>query len=186
MAEPVRARRLTDEGGRRLQRIVRRGKHGSVRVRRATIIKTDSAARLAKPRRRPADAHNRSNRISCSPRLSTTFIARSAGTTKRRRRYSARTRSGAAAEPDDHMRHVFGGIRVYSESDFPSSRAGSSACCAGLRTDGSVGSGGVGLEPDRTEVVSSGYTHRLLRLGSSLRGIFPRRPGSPRRSRGGA
>jgi hypothetical protein len=35
MAEPVRARRLTDQEGRRLLQIVRRGKHGSVRVRRA-------------------------------------------------------------------------------------------------------------------------------------------------------
>ena len=34
MAEPVRARRLTDQEGRRLLQIVRRGKHGSVRVRR--------------------------------------------------------------------------------------------------------------------------------------------------------
>jgi len=38
MAEPVRARRLTDHEGQRLQQIVRRGKHGSVRVRRAMII----------------------------------------------------------------------------------------------------------------------------------------------------
>src|SRR5438309_8188216 len=38
MAEPVYARRLSQEEGRRLQRIVRRGKHGSVRVRRALII----------------------------------------------------------------------------------------------------------------------------------------------------
>src|SRR5947207_13337520 len=38
MAEPVRARRLTDQEGRRLQQIVRRGKHGSVRARRAVII----------------------------------------------------------------------------------------------------------------------------------------------------
>jgi transposase len=38
MAEPVRARRLTDQEGSRLQQIVRRGKHGSVRVRRAMII----------------------------------------------------------------------------------------------------------------------------------------------------
>jgi hypothetical protein len=38
MAEPVRARRLTDDEGRRLQQIVRRGKHGTVRVRRALII----------------------------------------------------------------------------------------------------------------------------------------------------
>jgi transposase len=38
MAEPVRARRLTDQEGRRLQQVVRRGKHGSVRVRRAMII----------------------------------------------------------------------------------------------------------------------------------------------------
>src|SRR5690242_10141702 len=38
MAEPVRARRLTDQEGRRLQQIVRRGRHESVRVRRAVII----------------------------------------------------------------------------------------------------------------------------------------------------
>jgi transposase len=38
MAEPVRARRLTDHEGSRLQQIVRRGKHGSIRVRRAMII----------------------------------------------------------------------------------------------------------------------------------------------------
>jgi transposase len=38
MAESVRARRLSDEEGRRLQQIVRRGKHGSIRVRRAMII----------------------------------------------------------------------------------------------------------------------------------------------------
>jgi transposase len=38
MAEQVRARRLTDQEGQRLQQIVRRGKHGSIRVRRALII----------------------------------------------------------------------------------------------------------------------------------------------------
>jgi transposase len=38
MAEPVRARRLTDQEGQRLQQIVRRGKHGSIRVRRAMMI----------------------------------------------------------------------------------------------------------------------------------------------------
>jgi transposase len=38
MAEPVKARRLTDQEGQRLQQIVRRGKHESVRVRRAMII----------------------------------------------------------------------------------------------------------------------------------------------------
>jgi transposase len=38
VAEPVRARRLTDQEGSRLQQIVRRGKHGSIRVRRAMII----------------------------------------------------------------------------------------------------------------------------------------------------
>ena len=38
MAEPVRARRLSDQEGRRLQQIVRRGQHGSIRVRRAMII----------------------------------------------------------------------------------------------------------------------------------------------------
>ena len=38
MAEPVRARRLSPDEGRRLQQLVRRGKHDSVRVRRALII----------------------------------------------------------------------------------------------------------------------------------------------------
>jgi transposase len=38
MAEPVRARRLSDQEGQRLQQIVRRGKHGSIRLRRAMII----------------------------------------------------------------------------------------------------------------------------------------------------
>src|SRR3954451_8563411 len=38
LAEPVRARRLTQDEGRRLQQLVRRGKHESVRVRRALII----------------------------------------------------------------------------------------------------------------------------------------------------
>src|SRR5947207_5647872 len=38
MVEPVRARRLTDQEGQRLLQIVRRGRHGSVRVRRAMII----------------------------------------------------------------------------------------------------------------------------------------------------
>ena len=38
MVEPVRAGRLSDEEGRRLQQIGRRGKYGSIRVRRALII----------------------------------------------------------------------------------------------------------------------------------------------------
>src|SRR5580704_4450715 len=38
MADPVRARWLTDREGGRLQRIVRRGNHGPIRVRRAMII----------------------------------------------------------------------------------------------------------------------------------------------------
>jgi transposase len=44
MAEPVRARRLTDREGQRLQQIVRRGKHESVRVRRAMIIMASASA----------------------------------------------------------------------------------------------------------------------------------------------
>jgi transposase len=43
MAEPVRARRLSEDEGRRLQAIVRRGKHGSIRVRRAMIIMASSS-----------------------------------------------------------------------------------------------------------------------------------------------
>jgi hypothetical protein len=46
MAEPVRAR-LGDEEGRRLLQIVRRGKHGSVRVRRAMIIMASASGKLA-------------------------------------------------------------------------------------------------------------------------------------------
>jgi hypothetical protein len=46
MAEPVRARRLTDQEGRRLLQIVRRGKHGSVRVRRAMIIMAPASGTL--------------------------------------------------------------------------------------------------------------------------------------------
>ncbi len=38
MAERVRARRLSDQEGQRLQQIVRRGKHGSIRVCQALII----------------------------------------------------------------------------------------------------------------------------------------------------
>jgi transposase len=43
MAEPVRARRLTDEEGQRLVRIVRRGRGHPIRVRRATIILASSS-----------------------------------------------------------------------------------------------------------------------------------------------
>jgi hypothetical protein len=46
MAEPVRARRLTDQEGQRLQQIVRRGKHESVRVRRAVIIMASASGTL--------------------------------------------------------------------------------------------------------------------------------------------
>jgi transposase len=38
MAEPVRARRLSEDEGRRLQQIVRRGRGGSIGVRRAMMI----------------------------------------------------------------------------------------------------------------------------------------------------
>jgi transposase len=43
VAEPVRARRLTDEEGRRLTQIVRRGRGNPIRVRRATIILASAA-----------------------------------------------------------------------------------------------------------------------------------------------
>ena len=46
MAELVRARRLSDEEGQRLLQIVRRGKHGSVRVRRAMIIMASASGTL--------------------------------------------------------------------------------------------------------------------------------------------
>src|SRR4051794_12822410 len=43
MAEPVRARRLTDEEGQRLGRIVRRGRDEAIRVRRGAIILASSS-----------------------------------------------------------------------------------------------------------------------------------------------
>ena len=43
MAEPVRARRLSDAEGQRLTQIVRRGKGSSIRVRRATMIMASSS-----------------------------------------------------------------------------------------------------------------------------------------------
>ena len=46
MAEPVRARRLSDEEGQRLLQIVRRGKHESVRVRRAMIIMASASGHV--------------------------------------------------------------------------------------------------------------------------------------------
>ena len=46
MAEPVRARRLTDQEGQRLLQIVRRGKHESVRVRGAMIIMASASGTL--------------------------------------------------------------------------------------------------------------------------------------------
>ena len=46
MAEPVRALRLTDQEGGHLKQIVRRGKHGSVRVRRAMIIMASASGTL--------------------------------------------------------------------------------------------------------------------------------------------
>jgi hypothetical protein len=42
--------RLTDEQGRRLQQIMRRGKHGSIRVRRAMIIMAWAAGTLVPPK----------------------------------------------------------------------------------------------------------------------------------------
>src|ERR1700733_14212442 len=46
MAELVRARRLSDQEGQRLLQIVRRGKHGSVRVRRGMIIMASASGAL--------------------------------------------------------------------------------------------------------------------------------------------
>lgn len=47
MAKLVRARRLTEEEGRTLVRIVRRGKHGTIRVRRAMIILASASGNTA-------------------------------------------------------------------------------------------------------------------------------------------
>jgi hypothetical protein len=57
MAEPVRARRLTDQEGQRLQQIVRRGKHESVRVRRALIIMASASGTTVPAIARLVQAH---------------------------------------------------------------------------------------------------------------------------------
>jgi len=46
MADPVRARRLSDHEGQTLTQIVRRGRGSSVRVRRATIIMASASGTL--------------------------------------------------------------------------------------------------------------------------------------------
>ena len=55
MAEPLRARRLTDQEAQRLQQIVRQGKHGSVRVRRTMIIMASAPGTLVPAIVRAAD-----------------------------------------------------------------------------------------------------------------------------------
>ena len=57
MAEPVRARRLTEQEGRKLQQIVRRGKHESVRVRRALILMTSASGPTVPAIARLVQAH---------------------------------------------------------------------------------------------------------------------------------
>ncbi|MEU5880434.1 IS630 family transposase, partial [Spirillospora sp. NPDC047279] len=57
MAEPVRARRLTDQEGRKLQQIVRRGKHESIRVRRAMIIMASASGTTVPAIARLVQAH---------------------------------------------------------------------------------------------------------------------------------
>ena len=57
MAEPVRARRLTEQEGRKLQQIVRRGKHESVRVRRALIIMASASGTTVPAIARLVQAH---------------------------------------------------------------------------------------------------------------------------------
>ena len=66
MAEPVRARRLTDQEGQRLQQIVRRGKHGSVRVRRAMIIMASASGTLVPAIARLVAADEDTVRDGCS------------------------------------------------------------------------------------------------------------------------
>jgi hypothetical protein len=57
VAEPVRARRLTEDEGRRLQQIVRRGKHESIRVRRAMIIMASASGTQVPAIARLVQAH---------------------------------------------------------------------------------------------------------------------------------
>src|SRR6266511_3769750 len=75
MAEPVRARRLSEDEGRRLQQIVRRGKGGSIRVRRAMMIMASASgtpvpaiARLV-PARRVRIGRERLRQVLCAHQI---------------------------------------------------------------------------------------------------------------------
>lgn len=57
MSTPVRARRLTSEEGERLLRIVRRGEHGTIRVRRAMIVLASSSGNSVQAIARLTTAH---------------------------------------------------------------------------------------------------------------------------------
>jgi Winged helix-turn helix len=138
MAEPVRARRLTDAEGQTLQRIVRRGKHDSIRVRRALIIMA-SASGTTVPAiaglvqadedtvRGVIHAFNQVGLHALDPRWAGGRPARSALTTsgsssrrppRARRSWAARSRTGASASSPT----TWPAIR------FASSRSGGSGC----------------------------------------------------------
>jgi hypothetical protein len=93
MAEPVRARRLTDQEGQRLLQIVRRGKHESVRVRRVMIIMASASGTLV-----PAIAR-------WSLRKLADYLAEGAGVCIGRERLPAQAPGEAARDLPPHPRH---------------------------------------------------------------------------------
>ena len=74
MAEPVRARRLREDEGRRLREIVRRGKGGSIRVRRVTIIMASASGTPVPAIARLVAADN-GHRPGCDPRVQRAGLA---------------------------------------------------------------------------------------------------------------
>ena len=68
MADPVRARRLSDHEGQTLTQIVRRGRGSSIRVRRATMILASASGTPVAAIARLVAADDR-HRARCDPRL---------------------------------------------------------------------------------------------------------------------
>ncbi|WJK33177.1 hypothetical protein O7610_21010 [Solwaraspora sp. WMMA2065] len=117
MAEPVRARRLTQEEGRKLQQLVRRGKRDSVRVRRALIIMASASGTPV-----PAIARLRMFTMASSNHPNHTVLAREV------QKY-LRWRNANARHPDVLAAHRRERARVRSERQHRWGRPRTKAQC---------------------------------------------------------
>ena len=128
MAEPVRARRLTDYEGQRLKQIVRRGRGESIRVRRAMIIMASASGNLV-----PAIAR----------------LVAADEDTVRDVIHAFNDKGLAALDPQ----WAGGRPRLISDEDIEASRSGGSGCGRSCRPAGSVFSG---PGPGRNPVIRTG------------------------------